>query len=846
MENNVTDANANEPELFSNDTIEGISLADRLAQGVLPPQEALRYATEIGSALNRAHRRGVIHGKLSAHSILLTPSGARILPPAEGTDLDALPYRAPEVVSGGAPDWRSDIFSYGALLYEMVSGRRAFSGEGAALDRAIQENAPASLMSKSPVHAAMEGVIAGCLEKDPAARRQRAQNAVIELKLAARLSTRLSEIMLRPAANPVGQPATDRVAPSVPDQLLGDEADIRPKRPRIFVPVRFPDEILAVPFNPRRQRLMLWWLLAVSVLFIAAGVWIAWQLFHPAPVPVYKLTVAPPNNTTYRMPAISPDGKYVVVLSAGPEGKPMLWKRALDVMKPDVIPGTEGAFAPFWSPDSQFIAFFADKALKKVRVDGGPAEKICDAEPLAGGGTWNTAGTILFAPGQGTTLYQVPANGGKPQPLFKLNAGQYEHAHLWPQFLPDGKHFVFFVLSDSPAATGVYTGSLDSAAYTMLFQSGTNAVYSDVAGGSGNHGYLLYIRERSLMGVGFHAGRLQLVGEPIRLAEDVGAIQSLSLAPISISANDILVFQSVAPASRQLSWMDRGGKTLVTVAEGGSWGPPRISPDGSRAIVAKLGNDRQKADLWIVDQAGNATQFTFGPADKGSPVWSPDGSRTSYFSETDGSFEIVVSPANSGTKVESLFKSPQAVYPTDWSHDGKYLLFWMRTASAQDDVWALSLPDRRAGPLLDTVYSENFAALSPDGKWLAFQSNETGRNEVYVQPFEGISGGTKRRYNISTEAGGGLPRWRADGQELFYMTNSGRMMSVNVHAADNEFQNDPPQPLFQTRPIPHSWNLYDVAPDGQRFLMNLPLEWPNSSPITVMTNWTEKLRKLKE
>jgi Tol biopolymer transport system component len=838
----VIDVSAQETEFLSNEAIVGQSLAERLSQGGLPAKEALRYALDIGAALNRAHKAGAVHGKLSPHAILLTASGARIVRPVAGTDLDALAYRSPEQVSGEKPDWRSDIFSFGTLLYEMVTGRRAFSGEGAELDRAILERPPATLMGKSPIHAGMEGVIAGCMEKDPARRRQRVQNAVTELRLIGRSFPRLAHIQRRPTAEPEPQPEFSQPA--------GEHADIRPKRARIFTPVRFPDEIQAVPGKGRRQRVMLWMLLGVSLLLIASGGWILWQLSHTAPVQVVKFPVAPPENTSYRMPAVSPDGRYVVVQSEGPEGKPMLWVRPLDAMKPYVIPGTEGGFAPFWSPDSRYLAFFADKALKKVRLSvsneglrAGPTEKICDAEPLPGGGTWNRSGIIVFAPGQGTTLYQVSANGGKPQPLQKLNAAKYEHAHLWPQFLPDGNHFVFFVLSDSQAATGVYTGSLDSPNYTMLFQSETNAVYSPPVSELGQHGYLLYIRERSLVGVGFNASRLKLAGEPFDLADEVGAIQSLSLAPISISANAILVYQSVGPASRQLSWVDRSGKPLVPVSEGGSWGPPRISPDGTRAIVAKLGKNQKNADLWMVDQSGNVTPFTGGPAHKGSPIWSPDGARIAYFSNADGNYDIVVSPSNNGSRVEPLLKSAEAKYPTDWSRDGKYLLFGVLAEGTRSDVWAMSVADRNAGPLLDTIYSEGYAALSPDGKWLAFQSDESGRNQVYVQPFEGITRGTKRRYDISSDDGGGLPRWSADGQELFYMTSSGRMMATKVHPEGEEFRNDPPQFLFQTRTIPNTWNLYDAAPDGQRFLMNLPLEWPNASPLTVVTNWTEKLKE---
>jgi Tol biopolymer transport system component len=825
---------AKELEFLTNEAIEGESLADRLAKGGLPAQEALRHAIDIGTALKRAHGRGAVHGKLSPHAILLTASGARIARPVEGTDLDALAYRSPEQVSGESPGWRSDIFAFGALLYEMVSGRRAFSGEGAALDRAIVQLPPAPLLAKSPIHAAMEGVIASCIEKDPARRRQRVQNAVLELRLAAQSLLGPAKEAPAPKVEPVKRFAT---AASLGDPYLGDQSDIRPNRPRIFTPVRFPNEIEAVPGKARRQRTMLWVLLGVAILLAASGVWILWRLYHTPPARVVRFSISPPG-----IPAVSPDGRFVVVQSEGPEGKPMLWLRPLDAMA-SVIPGTEGGFAPFWSPDSRYVAFFANKMLRKVRIGDGHMEDICDAETLAGGGTWNRSGTILFAPGQDSTLYRVSANGGKPQPVQPLNAERFERAHIWPQFLPDGNHFVFFALSDAPGAMGVYAGSLDSPNATMLFPSDTNAVYSPPPPGeSGKHGYLLFIRDRSLMAVGFDAGHLKTAGEPIVLQEDVGAVASLSLAPVSVSDTAMLVYQSVGPASRQLWWTDRTAKPLAPASEGGNWGPPRISPDGTRAIVGRKTQDGKHSELWLVDQGGHATQFTNGPSDKGSPVWSPDGSRIAYYSEQDDTYELQSSPAEPGSKMETLLSNPLPKFPSDWSRDGKYLLFGVTTEATKSDIWAMSMADRRAGPVLDTIYSEGHAALSPDARWVAYMSDESGRNQVYVQPFDGIVRGTKRRYDVSTEGGGGLPRWRADGRELFYLTASGRMMAVKVNPQPDEFQSDPPQPLFQTRTTPNTWNWFDVAPDGQRFLMNLPLEWTNASPITVVTNWTPRVK----
>lgn len=815
-------------EFVSNEPIEGETLADRLAKGGLPAQDALRYALDIGAALNRAHNSRLVHGKLSPHAILLTASGARIVCPADGPEVDALAYRSPEQVAGQPADSRSDIFSFGTLLYEMASGRRAFSGEGAALDRAIVDEPPAILMSKSPVHAAMEGVIAGCLEKDPAKRRQRVQNAIIELRLAARSLPQL----LKPTLPPVVE-----FAPR-PEASGSARDDIRPNRSRIFTPVRFPDEIQAVPGKARKQRLTLWALLVVSVLFLASGGWILWQMSHTQPAQVVRFPMAPPQSGSYRMPAISPDGKYVVVQSEGPGGRPALWLRPLDAVKLSAIPGTEDGFAPFWSPDSQYVAFFSDRQLKKVRISDGSLETVCGAGALPGGGTWNESGTIVFAPSQGGGLYQVPAAGGKPLPLQPLNAAKSERAHLWPQFLPDGNHFIFFVLSNSPAGTGVYAGSLDSHGYSMLLESATNAVYSP---DSGRQAYLLFVRDRALMRVGFDAAHLKLTGDPAIQQADVGSIESLSLAPVSVSNTGILVYQTMGPLTRQLCWMDRTGKLLNAVKDGGDWGPLRISPDGNRAAAARKKADGKSSDIWLIDSSGGALPFTSGPARKGSPVWSPDGSRIAYYSETNGDFDLVSSPVASGATVDLLLRSPEEKYPTDWSHDGKYLLFNVLSQVTKMDVWALSTMDRHAGAILDSLYSEGWGVLSPDGHWLAYQSNESGQYQVYVQPFDGVTHETKRRYDISTE-GGGMPRWRADGRELFYLTSRGQLMSVQIHADSSGFRTAPPQLLFHARSTPPSFDYFDVSPDGQRFLMNLPLEWGNASPIMVVTNWTEKVK----
>jgi Tol biopolymer transport system component len=835
----VIEVGQNEVGLTGDEPAGGELLAERLARGPLAPEEALRYAIEIGAALNRAHLRGMVHGGLSPYSVLLANTGARVLQPLPEYDERAAPYRSPEQVRGEAPDWRSDVFAYGALLYEMASGRRAFPGEGAELNDAIVEQPAAGLMAKSPIHGAMEGVIAGCLEKDPSRRRQRIQNAVIELKLAGRSLQRMAEVrhqqLRRPVATgAVAAPARERIAqPAAPAPVGAPKV---PRRQSYIIPE------LPVPTDALRRR---FWaigaaLIAVAFLSIAAVLYLHQQ---PA-APVLRFAVSPPEHTSYPgTPSVSPDGRFLTFSALGPEGKRMLWLRPLDALHASVISGTEGGFAPFWSPDSNYIAFFANKSLKKVRTNGGAPEIVCSAEAMPGGGAWSHNGVILFAPSLADGLYRVAENGGKPQLVLKLDSSKLERSYLWPQFLPDDKHFVFFVQTDIANTTGVYTGTLDPPEHHRLFSSETNAVYSGgAAGDSSKSGYLLFMRDRHLMEQSFNISSLTMGKDPFTLADDIGAVRSMALAPISVSDNGILVYQSVGKPTRQMVWFDRGGRQVGQVAEPGDYGPPRISPDGRRAAVAKLGPDGVNADLWILDANGNTTQFTATPKHEGSPVWSPDGSKIAYFSNPEGVYDIYVKPVNGEGRAELFYKSTLPKYPTDWSRDGRYMLFGVIAPGTRSDVWAITTADRKAAPILDTIYSEGFAALSPDGRWLAFQSDQSGRNEVYVQPFEGATSGTRRRWLVSS-GGGGLPRWRGDGAEMFYMTSGGRMMAVALHPVGGDFQFEQAHMLFQTRPIPETWNLYDVSSDGQRFLLNLPLEWSSAAPITVVTNWTEKLKQ---
>jgi Tol biopolymer transport system component len=582
------------------------------------------------------------------------------------------------------------------------------------------------------------------------------------------------------------------------------------------------------------------WLVGGVAALLAVSAGAAAIFWHSKPGPtVLKFAVTQPEHTSYPgMPAVSPDGRYLTFSAVGPEGKRMLWLRPLDALHATVIAGTEGASAPFWSPDSQYIAFFAARALMKVRFKDGTPEKICAAEASPGGGAWNRDGTILFAPSLSDGFFRVASAGGKPQQVLKLKDAENERSALWPQFLPDGKRFIFYLQTDNAETAGIYLGSIDPPEHHRIFTSQTNAVFS--TSNDSKNGYLVYINERNLSAVQFNSSKAETIGDPVILANDIGAVRSLSLAPISVSANGVLVYQGVGQPTRQMVWLDRHGKQITVTGEPGEWGPPRVSPDGTRGVAAKVGPNGKAAHLWILERGGAAEQITHTDMHEGSPVWSPDG-RIAYFAQQGKGYDVFIRSASPDAKAELVVKSDVKKYPSDWTHDGKYILFGLEGEGTRLDVWGVSLGDRRVAPILDTVFAEGYGAVSPNGKWLAYMSDQSGRNEVYVQAFDGLSSGTKRRWLISK--GGGLPRWRSDGAELFYITQDGRVMSVAIKSVGDSIEPGNPQPLFQTRPVPKTFNLYDVSPDGQRFLFNIPLEWTSANPITVVTNWTEKLKE---
>jgi Tol biopolymer transport system component len=902
--------------------VRGQTLAKRLARGPMSAPEALTLAVEIGAVLHQAHSADLFYGAIHPNAVMLTQDGVQLLDPLPGTR-GTTPYTSPEQLEGAPADARSDVFSFGALLYEMIAGWPPFHGEtDAQLRKAILEREPASLLAAlagriPPQHAAqyaaLDSLLAGCLKKEPEQRRQRIQNAIIELKLilrplaragaparrrqdagpvaggngaanrapASRLPQEPAELgrSTRPApmVDPYPEPAEAEDRPWMsgpvpprtgfagwpPEMGLADDEDIErvmdyvranplPEMELAFDDALPPPALLTepvveppLPYMVARQEAaalgrQFWWLVAALVLFVAmAGGVAAWLMKKPRPE-VLRFALVPPANTTYPgTPAVSPDGRYVVLSAVGQDGKRVLWLSSFDAQQPTKIEGTENGFSPFWAPDSRTIAFFAGQALKRIPALGGPAEEIAKASDTAGGGSWSRDGWILFAPDQEGPLYRVMSTGGKATPVTELHPMAKERAHVWPQLLPDGKHFLFYDLADSDETTGVYWGSVAGKETRKLLSADGNAIFSP--GERSGGGFLIFVRDRILFCQHFNMQSGELQGDPEMVAENMSTAASIGLAPISVSNNGVLLYQALGVPSRQLLWLDRAGAQLARVNETGEWGPPRIAPDGRRAVAGKKSPTSDAADLWLLSLDGSAAQLTDSPQHEASPVWSPDGGRIAMLSDALGNFDLFATTL-AGGKPELLFRNEERKYPTDWSPDGRYLLYGALGANTRSDLWALRLADHKALPLLRTVYGEGNGVFAPNGKWIAYQSDASDRLEVYAMRFEPDGGNAAQPVQVSVD-GGGLPRWRRDGKELFFTNASGRVMAVDVTWDGGEFRSGPPHALFRMRPVPKAWNLFDASPDGQRFLVNAPLEWPSAAPITVETNWTEKLRK---
>ena len=804
-------------EFFVMEYLEGESLEARLRRGPLPIEEALRTAIQIASALDAAHRKGVIHRDLKPGNVMLTRSGAKLLDfglakiaetiafsdtdstqlqgpiTVEGTILGTLQYMPPEQLEGKPSDARSDIFSFGAMLYEMITGRKSFAGSSqASLIAAVMATNLPPISSLQPLSSpALDRLVGRCLAKSPDDRWQSAGDLLSELEW-------VSE-----SGSSVGIPAP-----------------------------------LAAK---RRNRERMWLFMAglAAVLLVASLTWTAIHLRNDPPQATeVRFQIPAPDRLNflyYELPAISPDGERIAFTAvASTQDNERLFVRRLNASAATEIPVSNlNPNFPFWSPDGQEIAFSARGTLRRVNVSGGPPVTICNCAAL--GGTWNRDGVIIFS---NKSLFRVSAAGGDPKPLQPLAEG--ETGQRWPQFLPDGKHYMYLSLSNRPGQQGIYIGSLDSKERKFIVASNAAAAYVE-------SGQLLFMRGDVLMAQRFDLRKLELEGEPrtverhIELAENSRPGETLSSASFSASLNGVLVWRHGTQASQSsLRWIDRSGKKLGVVGEIGDYSDPALSPDDSKLALAILDPEIRTRDIWIFDLLnGTKTRLTFDPADDSDPVWSPDGTRIAFSSDRSGQRGIYQKMADGSGPEELLIGGNDGNKDVeDWSRDGKYLVY-NYNAVAQSNLYILPLVgDRKPVPFLITKFRDINGQFSPNGRWVAYRSSESGTPEVYVQGFTLNPAQSGGKWQVSVE-GGELPKWRRDGKELFFHFGD-TYYAVDVKTDGVAFEAGIPKPLFEANTvssIPTGGSPFAATRDGRRFLVLAEVAKPPSEPLEVLLNW---------
>jgi len=817
--------------------LEGETLADRLHRGALALDEGLKIGIQIADALHKAHGRGIVHRDLKPANIMLTKNGPKLMDfglakPApglsttsgispltpstptlsmsalsgsaspltqKGTVVGTFQYMAPEVLQGAEADARSDIFSFGCVLYEMITGRRAFEGKsqfsvlGAILDKepehisAVQPNTPARL----------DETVRRCLAKNPEQRYGCMHDVAIQL---------------------------EALAGAVPQAGVAQAESLKPGRSSSPLP----------------------WVAAGIAALIALSVGAAYVFQAPRPAAMVRSSILPPPGAEFVTmapasgpPELSPDGTKLAFTARDDKGKILLYVRPLTSLTPLAMPGTEDSMYPFWSPDSREIGFFAAGKLKKIKASGGPPQNICDVVN-GRGGAWSKEGVIVFTPSATQPLFRVSATGGTPEPASKIDFDRGENSHRWPSFLPDGKHFLFWSRNTHGAQEHVlYVGELGSLQAKPLTKSESMAVYAS--------GYLLFMREQTLMAQPFDPSRLQLSGEPAPIAEHVAVNGGTNRPLFAASETGALVYQSgEITGGWDLLWLGRDGKQMGAIPRGADrYFSPTLSPDGTRLAVTIFSGLQGTGDIWVFDlKRGTNTRLTFGPALQQAPSWTPDGKTIFYSSNANSPPHIYAKAADGSGSERAVLKDGNDLveFPWSFSPDGRYLAYERRDLTKSDtgfDLWVLPLSgDDKPFPIVQTSFEEREPQISPDGKWMAYRNNESGRMEVYITAFPG--GGAK--WQVSTN-GGTAAKWRGDSKELFFVDSADNLMAVNVSASGNAVQLGVPHTLFQLIGAQRQAGPFDVTADGKKFLVNSGNTKEANEPLTLVQNWPAELKK---
>jgi serine/threonine protein kinase len=798
--------------------LDGETLDKRLAKGPLPIAELISVGVSIADALDKAHKQGLVHRDLKPGNIMLTRGGTKLLdfglakgvmglsdpaaltqsptmsPLTEaGTLVGTFQYMAPEQLEGEEADARSDIFAFGSVLYEMSTGRRAFEGKTqASLIAAVLDREPVPISQVQPLlPPALERVIRTCLAKDPEERFQSAHDIRLQLE------------WVRDAGSQAG---------------------------------------VATPVAKRRKsRERLAWTLAGAVALVAVGLaFLLAQATEEAPVQVMRAEIMPDRDTFLSLDPsgpgpirVSPDGSHLVWAASTVDGDQELWVRSLSETLARRLEGTRGATYPFWSPDSKSIGFFAERKLKRIDVSGGPA--IAVTEILnAKGGTWNSDDVIVFTPAHNTPLHKVSASGGDSEPITELSADRGENSHRHPRFLPDGKHFLYYTrlgaVGIAGEGSGIWLSSLDGAEPRFIGHSDTQGEYASET--------LLFTRGETLLGQPFNLGSLETEGQPSTLVEAVATLGGAAVGAYSVSSNGVLAYQTGSgELTSELAWFDRRGVRLGSIGEPTIQGGVSLSPDEKSIVVTVSDNETAAGDLWIYEiDRGIRSRFTLHDSEDVSPLWMPDGSEIIFTSGREGNFNLYSKAVSGIGDAEQVLITNETKNPMSISPDGQFLVYSAVGIDTGMDLWVITLGDGSDPfPFANGEFFEGQAEISPDGRWLAYTSDESDRFEIYVSPFPGPG----RKRQVST-GGGGNPRWRRDGAELFYLASGGKLMAASVNGSGNDFLVKSEVELFEL-PRQAAINTdYDVTSDGERFLFNVVSE-DSFEPINLMINWTAAL-----